>query len=832
MKNSTCSRVSIVILFLLTTASPLFAQKALSSQIEQSTLPLPAPAVINFTALAQQELLSPPPVPIQRNVEEDEEIHRGIPKSLPVPRDATLTKITIPENTLRTVSPSPTITFNGLLDNNQVIPPDVNGAVGITYLMETLNSQYRISNKSGAIISTLSLGTFWSGISGTPFSDPHIEYDPVNDRWITLIISTLTNNHYGIFIAVSQTNDPTGNWYEYSIDTGSSSTIPDYPLMGFNTNWVVITVNNFSNGAFFSNVKGFILNRSTIYSGSSGTVNTFTDASGTFTLSAAKTYDNTTTTEYLLSSYNGNSGGNGFVKLFSITGSVNSPVFAAINTIGVNQTWSSNEKDAPQSGSTKKITVNDDRMRDVIYRNGSLWACQTVFLPASSPNRASSQWWQINPSAQSVPQFGRVDDNTGATFYAFPSINVNNNGDVLMGYSVFSASIFASAGYSYRAFSDPANTMQDNYTFKSGQASYYKTYGGTRNRWGDYSTTCVDPVDGSIWTLQEFASTPANTWGTSWANVPPSNGTVPSCGVPGGLSATSITTSSATLSWSAVSGAVNYNVQFKPTSSSTWTSTSASTNSLPVSGLTASTQYEFQVQTACDTSSSSFSSSAFFTTGTTGCTDVYEANNTKATAKPISLNTNITALIGSSTDKDWFSFSNTSAQKNIQVSMTNVPADYDMQLFNPGGAKVKTSENGGTSNELINYNTSTVGTYKVKVYGYNGIFNTTQCYTLFVTISSTPFKLTDESTIPVANLTAYPNPTTGNITVEYNSSAGCMANLELIDITGKLVFSQQMEASEGLNSYHLDVSNVNPGVYVLVMRAGSDISRLKIMVER
>jgi hypothetical protein len=35
-----------------------------------------------------------------------------------------------------------------------------------------------------------------------------------------------------------------------------------------------------------------------------------------------------------------------------------------------------------------------------VYRNGSLWTAQTIFLPASgTPNRCSVQWWQIDTTA-------------------------------------------------------------------------------------------------------------------------------------------------------------------------------------------------------------------------------------------------------------------------------------------------------------------------------------------------------------------------------------------------------------------------------------------------
>lgn len=90
------------------------------------------------------------------------------------------------------------------------------------------------------------------------------------------------------------------------------------------------------------------------------------------------------------------------------------------------------------------------------------------------------------------------------------------------------------------------------------------------------------------------------------------------CNTPAGLSASNITSSSATLSWGAVSGAAGYDVRYKATSSSTWTTTSTTSTSLSVSGLSASTQYEFQVRTQCSGSTSNYSSSyTFATSGST-----------------------------------------------------------------------------------------------------------------------------------------------------------------------------------------------------------------------
>jgi hypothetical protein len=97
--------------------------------------------------------------------------------------------------------------------------------------------------------------------------------------------------------------------------------------------------------------------------------------------------------------------------------------------------------------------------------------------------------------------------------------------------------------------------------------------------------------------------------------------TTTACATPASLTAGTITSSSATLSWSAVSGASNYTVQVKPSTSTTWTTLTATTNSLNVTGLTASTTYNWQVRTNCSSSSSAYvAGSNFITTASTSTT--------------------------------------------------------------------------------------------------------------------------------------------------------------------------------------------------------------------
>ena len=120
------------------------------------------------------------------------------------------------------------------------------------------------------------------------------------------------------------------------------------------------------------------------------------------------------------------------------------------------------------------------------------------------------------------------------------------------------------------------------------------------------------------------------------------NGTVtgaPPCSVPGSLSTTSVTATSATLKWGAVSGAASYNIEYRQTGASTWSTATATTNSIGVSGLTASTAYQYQVQTVCSGSSTSaYSSTGTFTTSAAPCTVPSGLSATAITTTSATLN--------------------------------------------------------------------------------------------------------------------------------------------------------------------------------------------------
>jgi len=437
--------------------------------------------------------------------------------------------------------------FPAIADNFTAIPPDTMGAVGPQHVVTMLNTQVTIQSRSGVVRSgyPISLNAFWSPLGSFTGSsstfDPRIFYDASADRWIAVADSAGDLPTSALLIAASQTGDPGGMWNYYKIPVGTSNLWGDFPTLGVNAKWVTVSLNMFqiSKGEAYQRTNLYVFSKADLYkSDGTGAHTVFNDSLGEFT--GANDLDNSSPdTMYLLQAFASDvSPFNGpGIRVSKITGPVGNETFTPGDNAFVKFTdpWADSGAGtadfAPQSGTATHIDSGDGRLGNCVMRAGTIWCAHTIYLPYPRPTRAAAQWFQIDPAKQSLVQHGRVDDPTGNYLYAYPSIAVNKNGDVLMAYTRFSSSDYPSAEFSYRASTDPANTMQPDYIFKSGETSYVAT--GARsgsNRWGDYSNTVVDPTnDLNFWTLQEYASTPPPTrggaFGTWWAQVlAPSSG--------------------------------------------------------------------------------------------------------------------------------------------------------------------------------------------------------------------------------------------------------------------------------------------------------------------
>jgi len=563
---------------------------------------LPPPFVVNLVERADWQKAHPRKAK-QRVIEQGEDKERKF-KYKPRPIPANAITVRVPEPVARPaghalVSPAPAVSFNGIMDNGTIIPPDIRGAAGPNHIMQTTNQEFKIYTKTGTLLNTVSMDIFFSAGNGSDYFDPHVVYDPLRNRFLACVGGDLANGHSGVFLAISHTDDPSGNWYVYPMDgTGNTSDLLDFPLIGYNNNWVVITGNDFTG----SGVEGkiFVFNRDSVYNGG-GSVVMFTD-NNAFTLAPAQTNDTLQLTEYLVQNGDGNSGGMGFVQFSTITGTPNAPVYAQGATLGVNRTWSENNLGAPQDGTINTLEDGDTRICNAVYINGTMWFAHTVFVPAAAPTHDAVDWWQVDPTVPSVVQFGRVEDTTGVNFYFYPSINVNSSGDALLGFCKSSTATFASAAYAFHAVGDPPNTMQDVFIYKAGLDIYFKTFGSGRNRWGDYTFTAVDPVNGSFWNFGQWANF-SNRWATTIVNVLASVDTT--CYPPVSTSVKNLSDTSADLSWIPLSSNLGYLVSYREAGSTTWLVDTSLQHSHRITGLNGSTIYEWQVQTLCQSGDTS-----------------------------------------------------------------------------------------------------------------------------------------------------------------------------------------------------------------------------------
>jgi hypothetical protein len=402
--------------------------------------------------------------------------------------------------------------------------------------MTMLNTDVRVQTRTGAnFFGPVTLSNWWAaaGTFSTVF-DPKVLYDPYADRWIATALTDARTATSALLLAASQGSNPTNGWNFIKIDADPNNVVwADYPSIGFNRQWIAVSVNIFTNaGDGYRNARLYVFDRTNIYAG--GTNHVVINAETTnnvFTVVPAITYDTNEATLYLAHRHLGlrtNELGQteGLIRLRTITGGVGSPVLSTNEVFAGHTPWAwspATQNFAPQTNSTQKIMNNDARIQQVVYRNRSVWVTHTVFLPATSPTRSAAQWWQLATNGV-VRQVGRIEDESGVNFYAFPSIAVNQFDDVLLGFSSFSTNQYASANYAFRAYCDPEGEFRLPAVLKAGEGVYWK---GSPNRWGDYSATQPDPVnDGSFWTIQEYALPHVGTltnfsgrWATWWGQV-------------------------------------------------------------------------------------------------------------------------------------------------------------------------------------------------------------------------------------------------------------------------------------------------------------------------
>ena len=260
--------------------------------------------------------------------------------------------------------------------------------------------------------------------------------------------------------------------------------------------------------------------------------------------------------------------------------------------------------------------------------------------------------------------------------------------------------------------------------------------------------------------------------------------------------------------------------------------------------LTASSGKMFlEFRSDCATTRPGFAAK-WTSTGTSSCpTDSYEANEILSAGAPIGVNVNNTAYICPTGDVDWYQFTSSSTNDNLKITLSTLPLDYDLELYNAAGTLLFSSTQPSTTAESIVYNGAPAATYYVKVYGYNG--NTSSsAYTLRVATqsvawlrapngASTSFASrsgkapADDLQVMITN----PVEAGSNAWLTVSGYDGS-AELSLRDTQGQPVgTSKHAELAAGKPLAYALPAGLRPGVYVVSVQLKTRIEYLRVLVQ-
>ncbi|MBL7813009.1 MAG: fibronectin type III domain-containing protein [Bacteroidetes bacterium] len=415
------------------------------------------------------------------------------------------------------------------------------------------------------------------------------------------------------------------------------------------------------------------------------------------------------------------------------------------------------------------------------------------------------------------------------------------------------------------------------------------------------------------------------------------------CGAPSALTATSVTSSSATVSWGAVSGSTSYSVQYKLSSDTSWTTAaSATTNtSVNLTGLSATTVYDWRVRTQCTSGTSAWSASSFTTLSTCGTptSPSVTVNNGSVTLSwsavsgatsysvdyKLSSSGTWSSTAGSSTNSialnslaagkyDWRVLSNCSSGSSgyltsgftvycsanssstsagyidyVGVSIFSRTSGNDGGYYNgtgsvvslkPGSAYTLTFSPGysgskkntywrgyidyncdgdfadageqigqktfkNITNSTINFtvpSTATLGASRLRVVmsttayqSYCGTFSSGEVEDYGVNLTTTPEDLEPglQKQAEELPLRLFPNPAANLLQVRYTvTSEVPFAEIRVLDLQGRAVLGSRVLPQTGDNALSLDISTLEPGVYYLQLLLPGESRSSSFVIQR
>jgi hypothetical protein len=418
--------------------------------------------------------------------------------------------------------------FTGLtIRESRAIPADSFGAVGLNHIIQVANGGFSIYDKLGNVLNRSSLDQFFAA-SGLPSAnasnnfDARVIYDPTSQRWFATAADRTDANGIGqtfplgnrVVLAVSQSADPTQGWTGFALPSSDPSNpqFADAPTLGVDADGVHIGVKLFDSQ--LANLEStlisipkvdLIANNPTIVNGQ-GVVGVPRIDYGALVVPVTDFYNPADGKVDFLSQFISDQ----LIRSSLTTnGELSDPTNIKVNDL-------TRPLPGLQPNGTRTLETGDNSLGGSVVRVGnSIWAVNAS--ADKTKQRNVLRWYEIDATTNKIRQQGELGEANHDYFY--PSLAVNQQGNVVIGFNRSGANEFISSYAIAGSTQNGKTTFGDALLLKAGEATYFRDFGQGRNRWGDYSSTVIDPSDPfSFWTFQQVAGT-NNEWFTQITQV-------------------------------------------------------------------------------------------------------------------------------------------------------------------------------------------------------------------------------------------------------------------------------------------------------------------------
>lgn len=413
--------------------------------------------------------------------------------------------------------------FNGIPMGNS-IPPDPYIAAGPNHIILTVNTSFAIFDKQGNHQKTITASSWYNttGIAANSPFDPKVVYDHYANRWfmVWLNVDDATRTAY-FLVSVSDDSDPNGKWHNWALPSHMNGSTAvnnwgDYQGVGFDASALYITSNQFTFEPYnYQYTKLRIIPKAALLAATPGAVSWFdmfnirvpVSGFGTFTIRPTIPYGNTRDYHLVYSP----SGGN-YMTVYKITDPATNPVMTAVNI--PTASFSSAPLANQLGGGSPLLESGGGALKfEPVVRDNFVYIIHAVANP-SATQFAGLHYLKLNIETNTKVE--EIFYGASNFWYIYPAITVDKNENVALSFSRSGTTEYAGAYYTVKRKA-VTNAFAPTRPMQAGKGNYVVTYGGTRNRWGDYNGIWLDPVsEENFWLFAEYASG-TNQWGT-WVN--------------------------------------------------------------------------------------------------------------------------------------------------------------------------------------------------------------------------------------------------------------------------------------------------------------------------